>query len=156
MVGTVISTLVKKDQVKDRLKCSYCDGDGKILCGVCFGTGSVRIKDGDGEWQSVACTNCEATKEVVCINCQGSGLTVPDDFIRKLGDSEVGFSEDDYIGLFDEVKFPTVVNVDASGADPMERVRAKASAEVAAQTAAQTGPAAAEKVEPVDFTEGMG
>ena len=38
----------------------------------------------------------------------------------------------------------------------MERVRAKASAEVAAQTAAKAGPTAAEKVEPVDFTGGMG
>jgi hypothetical protein len=26
---------------------------------------------------------------------------------QALGDTEQGFSEDDYIGLFDEVKFPT-------------------------------------------------
>ena len=44
---------------------------------------------------------------MVCINCQGSGLNVPDDFVQALGDTEQGFSEDDYIGLFDEVKFPT-------------------------------------------------
>ena len=118
--------------------------------------GAFRMR-GIGEGQTVACANCEGTGEVVCINCQGSGLTVPDDFIRKLGGSEVGFSEDDYIGLFDEVKFPTIVNVDAS--DPMERVRTKAAAEVAAQTVAPAAAPAAkadDAAEPVDFTGGMG
>ena len=31
---------------------------------------------------------------------------MPDEFMQALGDLENGFSEDDYIGLFDEVKFP--------------------------------------------------
>ena len=39
---------------------------------------------------------------MVCINCQGSGLSVPDDFLQKLGDDESGFTEEDFIGLFDE------------------------------------------------------
>ena len=39
-------------------------------------------------------------------DCQGSGLNVPDEFVQALSDLENGFSEDDYIGLFDEVKFP--------------------------------------------------
>ena len=33
-------------------------------------------------------------------------------WLQALGDSEQGFSEDDYIGLFDEVKFPS--NIPAS------------------------------------------
>ena len=31
-VGTLIATLVKRDQVKDRLKCPYCEGTGIIQC----------------------------------------------------------------------------------------------------------------------------
>ena len=31
---------------------------------------------------------------------------MPDEFVQALSDLENGFSEDDYIGLFDEVKFP--------------------------------------------------
>jgi len=45
------------------------------------------------------CGTCEGTGTVVCINCQGSGVQVPEDILQKLGDSEVGFTEDDYIGL---------------------------------------------------------
>ena len=33
VVGTVVATLVKKAQVKDRLKCTYCAGSGQIVCG---------------------------------------------------------------------------------------------------------------------------
>lgn len=38
------------------------------------------------------CGNCETTGSVVCINCQGSGLTVPEDFLQLLGDEEVSLS----------------------------------------------------------------
>jgi hypothetical protein len=31
-VGTLIATFVKRDQVKDRLKCPYCEGTGLIQC----------------------------------------------------------------------------------------------------------------------------
>ena len=31
-VGTLIATFVKRDQVKDRLKCPYCEGTGIIQC----------------------------------------------------------------------------------------------------------------------------
>ena len=39
----------------------------------------------------------EGSGTVVCINCQGSGLSVPDDFLQVLGDEEVGFTEEDYV-----------------------------------------------------------
>lgn len=111
VIGTVISTLYKRDEVKDRLKCPYCNGSGQILCGVCFGTGMESINiAGTDEWQEVVCSTCEGAGTVVCINCQGSGLAVPEDILQKLGDSEAGFTEEDYIGLFDEVKFPTLLN----------------------------------------------
>ena len=29
-VGTLVATFIKRDQVKDRLKCVYCDGTGII------------------------------------------------------------------------------------------------------------------------------
>lgn len=99
VVGTVTAMIVKKSQVKERLKCTYCDGTGKILCGKCLGRGTVQTKDESGQWVMTPCTNCESSGTVVCINCQGSGLAVPDEFLQVLGDSEAGFSDDDYIGL---------------------------------------------------------
>jgi len=102
VVGTVVSTLIKKGEVKDRLKCLYCNGSGQIVCGHCLGTGTVKLS----ATESVACSNCEGTGTVVCINCQGSGLSVPDEFLQVLGDEEVGFTEEDYIGLFDETPIP--------------------------------------------------
>jgi len=105
-IGTVIATMVKKAQVKERLQCPYCDGTGVIACGKCLNTGRLVVPTADGSIAYESCDTCEGTSSVVCINCQGSGLNVPDDFIQALGDTETGFSEDDYIGLFDEVKFP--------------------------------------------------
>jgi len=106
-VGTLIATFVKRDQVKDRLKCPYCEGTGIIQCGRCLGSSQLASRDDSGALSYTGCSYCEASGTVVCINCQGSGLNVPDDFVQALGDSEQGFSEDDYIGLFDEVKFPS-------------------------------------------------
>ena len=98
VIGTVIATQIKKGEVQERLKCVYCDGTGEILCGHCLGSpSSVALK---------TCDNCEDTGSVVCINCQGSGLSVPDDILQVLGDEEVGFTEEDYIGLFDEAPIP--------------------------------------------------
>ena len=110
VVGTVLATQKKKAEVKDRLTCVYCGGSGTIKCGTCAGTGSL-LAEGvtsftEGVSATQACGTCEGTSHVVCINCQGSGLNIPDDFLQKLGDAEAGFTDDDYIGLFDEVKFP--------------------------------------------------
>ena len=90
---------------------------------------------------AAGCEQCEGTGTVVCINCQGSGVSVPEDILQKLGDSEAGLTEEDYIGLFDEVKFPTLLNVDADGAAPA------APAPTASATAAP-GAAAEECVVP--------
>ena len=106
-VGTLIATFVKRDQVKDRLKCPYCEGTGIIQCGRCLGSSQLASRDENGVLSYSGCEYCDSSGVVVCINCQGSGLNVPDDFVQALGDTEQGFSEDDYIGLFDEVKFPT-------------------------------------------------
>jgi len=108
VIGTVAATSIKKSEVKDRLKCTYCDGTGKIMCGYCYGTKQTPFSDSSGAWQSSPCSNCEATGDVVCINCQGSGITIPDEIMQVLGDEEKGFDDNDYIGLFNEVKFPTL------------------------------------------------
>ena len=89
VVGTVISTMIKKEEVKDRLKCVYCDGSGQILCGHCLGLRYVRGTDAQGAPINVKCPNCEGTGTVVCINCQGSGMSVPEDFFQVMGDPEV-------------------------------------------------------------------
>ena len=83
------ATRVKKDQVKERLACTYCDATGQILCGHCLGSGIVSFKDDTGATVSEPCSNCEGTGTVVCINCQGSGISVPEDFLIVLGDEEV-------------------------------------------------------------------
>ena len=122
VVGTVIATFIKRDEVKDRLKCSYCEGAGQILCGRCYGTGTHRVADpeaADG-WRSEPCPTCEGTGFVVCINCQGSGIAVPEDFLQKLGESEVGFTEEDYIGLFDEVRIPALDLPKPGSSQPIE------------------------------------
>ena len=142
VVGSVIATFVKRDEVKDRLKCSYCSGTGQIICGNCFGSGTVTV-NGNTE----TCPNCEGTGTVVCINCQGSGISVPEDIMLKLGDSEAGFTEEDYIGLFDEVKFPTLDST--SGRKTGEEAE-KATAEKAGTTASQ------EQVKDFDPTGGLG
>ena len=142
VIGTVIAAGIKKDQVKERLQCVYCEGSGQIMCGHCLGTGKISYyNEALGELVlGETCPNCEGTGTVVCINCQGSGMSVPDDFLQVLGDEEVGaaaaranthtphpsiplfpslphapsfsptsqigFTEEDYIGLFDETPIP--------------------------------------------------
>ena len=96
VIGTVVAAQIKKGEVKERLKCVYCDGGGQIVCGHCLGTGVVSSMDDKGNLVVSKCGNCESTGTVVCINCQGSGLSVPDDFLQVLGDEEVGFTEEDY------------------------------------------------------------
>lgn len=104
-LGAVAALLTRKQEVKDRLRCMYCDGTGQIACGRCLSTGTLRIKASDGKgFVTVPCHTCnneEAT--ITCINCQGSGRSVPDEVFKKLGDEEQGFTEDDYLGLFDNV-----------------------------------------------------
>lgn len=117
-VGTVVATMIKKSQVKDRLKCPYCDGSGIIACGICLGSSRLASQTADGVLTYSGCANCESSGSVVCINCQGSGLNVPDDFIQALGDSEAGFTDEDYIGLFDEVKFPMREDAPVPGGAP--------------------------------------
>lgn len=103
VIGTVLSTLIKKEEVKDRMKCNYCAGSGQILCGHCLSTGVVSYLNEEGVKVTEQCSNCDGTGLVVCINCQGSGISVPEEFFSVLGDDEMGFTEEDYIGLFDEV-----------------------------------------------------
>lgn len=132
VLGTVLATYVKKGQVKDRLKCSYCEGTGQIGCGHCMGLGRISVPDDNGKWTMVECPNCEGTGTVVCINCQGSGICVPEDFLQVLGDSESGFSDEDYIGLFDEVKFPSISELEEPF-EPSKKVAETAGAPAAAK-----------------------
>ena len=83
VIGTVISAQIKKDEVKGRLKCVYCDGSGQIVCGHCLGARTLSYQTESGSLvMDEQCSNCESTGTVVCINCQGSGRSVPDDFLQ--------------------------------------------------------------------------
>jgi len=146
VIGTLISTMIKSGEVKDRLKCTYCGGTGQILCGHCLGTGTLSHKTDSGVMNPYACDNCESSGTVVCINCQGSGLSVPDEFLQVLGDEEVGFTESDYIGLFDANK-PTASPPPPPPPDP-------APAAVAQQPVSSSAPVPGSR--PEDFTGGLG
>tara|TARA_B110001452_G_scaffold172151_1_gene144208 strand:+ start:108 stop:842 length:735 start_codon:yes stop_codon:yes gene_type:complete len=153
-IGTVIATMVKKGQVKERLQCPYCDGSGVIACGHCLGSGRLVTAHADGKVTYASCATCEGTGSVVCINCQGSGLNVPDDFIQALGDSEAGFSDDDYIGLFDEVKFPDRENAPVPGG-----VREKVPVAVGSlpeRPSADSEQTRTSDPKPADYTGGLG
>lgn len=150
VIGTVLAAQIKKGEVKERLKCVYCDGSGEIMCGHCLGTGMVSYMDAEGTLRlGEPCENCEGTGTVVCINCQGSGLSVPEDFLQILGDQEVGFTEQDYIGLFDETpipgRAPPVVPT------PVPATKEKATASAGASTATKDEPS-----KPGDYTGGLG
>jgi DnaJ-class molecular chaperone len=98
-MGVIFVALIRKQEVKDRLRCMYCDGTGQIACGACLTTGYRQTTSPSGEVTKVMCSVCEGRNTVMCINCQGSGKTVPDEIFQRLGDEEQGFSEDDYLGL---------------------------------------------------------
>merc|ERR1719506_3357845 len=59
VVGTVVAANIKKGEVKERLKCTYCDGSGQIICGHCFGLRKIVPYDSDVT-EDVDCSNCEA------------------------------------------------------------------------------------------------
>jgi len=156
-VGTLLATLVKRDQVKERLKCVYCDGTGVITCGKCLGTSQLASMGENGDITYAGCDFCESSGSIVCINCQGSGINVPDDFVQALGDSEVGFSEDDYIGLFDEVKFPSISKDGGLAAVANNLVTAQTAASVQPPPSGTSAPVSPEEIdERVDLTGGMG
>lgn len=48
--------------------CPYCMGNGEILCGSCFGTGTEATCD---------CHLCNGRGLVTCVNCKGDGRITP-------------------------------------------------------------------------------
>ena len=73
-VGTLVATLTKRDQVKGRLKCVYCDGRGIIQCGRCLGSSQLASVNGaTGELSYIGCSNCEASGSVLCISARVRG-----------------------------------------------------------------------------------
>lgn len=94
VLGTLIAFKIRQGEVKDRLKCIYCEGSGRITCGQC-----TIVKDG----VQTKCEACSDMGTVLCINCQGSGRSVPEEFLRRLGDEEQGITDGDLLGLFEEI-----------------------------------------------------
>lgn len=149
VLGTVGVALTRKKEVKDRLKCMYCDGTGQITCGRCLGTGVRRFTNSDGVDMTEVCPNCEGKGTIMCINCQGSGRSVPDDIFDRLGDEEQGFTEEDYIGIFDAMaeKKQHHDDDDVIAAEAIKKY---------ASTAAAKSPELEDVPRPVDFTDGLG
>ena len=111
------------------------------------------VADDSGAMVSKACPNCEGSGTVVCINCQGSGMSVPDDFLQVLGDEEVGFTEEDYIGLFDETPIPGKPMTTMVKSQPPVASAAPANAPASVGAASASSP---DKPQPTDYTGGLG
>lgn len=150
-ISTIAFTQLKKDQVKERLECNYCGGTGQILCGWCAGSGKLTAEGGSKE----SCANCEDTGTVVCINCQGSGVSVPEEFFQALGEDEIGFTEEDYIGLFDGSPPGAAGSSGSSGPAFVDAAAASRAKEAAAAAAAAPASADAD-AQPNDYTGGLG
>ncbi|GMN45423.1 hypothetical protein TIFTF001_014609 [Ficus carica] len=64
-----------KDKKPKSMICADCDGNGKVLCSQCQGSGvnsvdifNGRFKKGDSCWI------CGGRKEMLCGNCNGAGF----------------------------------------------------------------------------------
>ena len=53
--------------------CSYCDGDGKVTCGTCNGSGTIERYAAGGGTITSGCPDCSGQKEVTCPFCHGKG-----------------------------------------------------------------------------------
>ena len=68
VIGTLQSIMARREAVRERLTCVYCDGLGTLTCGYCLGSG----RDSSG----MPCSNCAGAGKVACVSCQGSGNSV--------------------------------------------------------------------------------
>lgn len=67
--------------MKDLETCSYCQGEGKVLCPTCLGKGEIEIivaddtqilTDGERhDWEP--CPTCSEEREIPCPECKGVG-----------------------------------------------------------------------------------
>ena len=71
VMGAMISLELKKGTTDLNLEqCPYCIGNGRLLCGSCFGS---RLDKVTGE----CCEICGGIGLVECIGCKGDGRNVP-------------------------------------------------------------------------------
>lgn len=69
------------EKMEDLETCSYCKGEGKVLCPTCLGKGEIEIivaddtqilTDGERHtWED--CPTCLAEQEIPCPECKGLG-----------------------------------------------------------------------------------
>jgi len=53
-------------------KCSFCDGNGQVVCPACHGLREFSKGDGAKKsWES--CATCGGSGVITCPSCQGSG-----------------------------------------------------------------------------------
>ena len=77
VMGAMVALEVKKTTTDLNLdQCPYCIGNGRLLCGTCFGGCIVSgTKD--------ACPTCMGMGLVECVGCKGDGRNVPLMLISK-------------------------------------------------------------------------
>ncbi|KAJ1616259.1 hypothetical protein T492DRAFT_1107821 [Pavlovales sp. CCMP2436] len=66
--GTVVTLELSKQQLKEEVKCQYCNGAGALTCGICCGAG---------------CDACDGKGLVKCVSCGGSGRAVSSDVQKE-------------------------------------------------------------------------
>jgi len=97
VAGTLAVYENNRFHAKQRVVCAYCEGTGYLKCATCMGTGLLA----DGS----KCHTCEgagaarADGKHVCVNCEGTGLTIPAAFDRK----EIKARDDEIERQLDEI-----------------------------------------------------
>ncbi|CAM9320833.1 unnamed protein product [Ectocarpus fasciculatus] len=88
VLGTLIQLELKQEKLKSRRNCPYCDGSGKLVCGVCFSAGTFSVKQpGSDAYSTLPCPGCSGKKYIRCLNCRGDGRAVPRELDRKTADA---------------------------------------------------------------------
>lgn len=64
--------------------CVICAGEGHTVCLYCFGEGSVTI-GANIERDSIPCPQCQGSKEVHCVRCDGTGIRPSTRYDCQLG-----------------------------------------------------------------------
>ncbi|CAN0502446.1 unnamed protein product, partial [Phaeothamnion confervicola] len=78
VIGTILSIEAKKQKVKERVSCPYCQGSGNIVCGSCCGSGTLSIRNVvSGAQITMSCPVCSGRTCIVCAICHGDGRSVP-------------------------------------------------------------------------------
>mmetsp|Transcript_6586 Transcript_6586/g.19432 ORF Transcript_6586/g.19432 Transcript_6586/m.19432 type:complete len:215 (+) Transcript_6586:306-950(+) len=100
VMGTLAVYERNRYHAKQRVACAYCEGTGAIQCATCLGTGVVAVEGG-----TAPCTTCRGGKHS-CVNCEGTGLSIPETLERK----DIKQQDDELERQLDEIGIAALAN----------------------------------------------